>query len=421
MLNALLLVVLMTPLMGIWELEHGAFSITYGRVGTPNGAFTVFMVYVGLVYGSYLLTRPRGPIIDWKHKLYAIDNQRFRDQTLISLVICVFFLLLVLFGAGSISVLLNNVGKGEFRASLGGLGSTLYMAQRWILPALAAYVAVLYRVAPRNVANTSLLVITIFSVALFGASWGFTSSAITAFVPAIIVIYRRMKLKTLLVFSAGILGALLFFAAWFGRSDTGAGQLDLLDFIWARLTTIQGDVPWGVWGSYQEGVRFPDFSPTLLAALGDRVLEIFFGVNPDDFNQWAHYHFDVVMDLLTGASAYQIMHGHSVTGTVFTEGLVAGGLPGVGFFSVFAGVVAGLVERLIVRFLENMRYAEAITTAIYAFLVIVWINSGGIIQIFHISVLVGLLVSYALIKGIGSITFQRSAPPKTRAIILPSR
>jgi hypothetical protein len=245
----------------------------------------------------------------------------------------------------------------------------------------------------------------VLCAAMFGAAWGFKSAALGMMIPAGIVLIQRPTMWQLAKISIAGMAVFFLFAIWFNVTPE-AGTLSQI--VWQRLTTVQGDVPWDVWGRYSQGEIFPDYLPTLWAALGDRALDIFFGVTHADFTQWMHFHFDVIMTSLTGADVFEIEGGHSVTGTPFVEGLIAAGLPGVVFFGAIGGAACGLLDRIIVH--STTRLAQnpikATLAATYAFVVVMWLNGGGIVQIFHIATLFGMALCWALLRVMSAVTFH---------------
>jgi hypothetical protein len=171
-----------------------------------------------------------------------------------------------------------------------------------------------------------------------------------------------------------------------------------LSFIIYRLTVLQGNTIWLVWEKYVTGYNFPSYWPTLLAAFGDKTLSIF-GVNLDDLNTFAQYHFDVLLTALASDSYESRIDGHNVTGTAFSDGLFIGGIYGVIFIAGIAGFVVSQSYHTIKKGIEKNNALWASMSSVY-FLSFVyqWLNGGGITTLFHISTVFGLALSIGMIK-----------------------
>jgi membrane protein implicated in regulation of membrane protease activity len=102
---------------------------------------------------------------------------------------------------------------------------------------------------------------------------------------------------------------------------------------------------------------------------------------------------------LSGYSHETIMAGHNNTATVFSEGLIAGGLVGLFGFAV----LAGLIIQALYRFIDNrLRANDFIAASIGASYMIMglmaWLIGGGITAIVHLSIFVAFVWTFILLR-----------------------
>ena len=169
---------------------------------------------------------------------------------------------------------------------------------------------------------------------------------------------------------------------------------NIQSYLFRRITILQGDVAWYVWDQFISNESFPDYWPTLLAAAGDKLL-VFGGLSRDDLLEWTMHHYDLMLTFVAGVSLEQIQDGHSITGTPFSEGLIAGSVLGVAGFSIVAGILVGRTYYFINKALvKGHDTAAAMGATYFCFYIFAWLNGGAIVQLFHISILISLAVTY---------------------------
>lgn len=377
-------VVLLLPLLGILLVESGEFAVSVGLVGYENGASLAFGAYVLAVAGVAWTTRGKARSDHFVHASGSRDDARLRVYGNNLLIVCAVFLFIFLFGFGAIGVWSGDVEKGEFRVGLGPLGAVPNLMTKFILPALLAYAAALYRKSSKSPRLRRLLGANMALIFVIGASWGFKTTAFFVLLPALLIIYWRVDIGTLIKLGAAFLLSLTMFFFLFDADVEDSA--DVLGFLFRRITVLQGDVAWFIWDLYQLGETFPDYGPTLLAAFGDKFLG-FAGLSRDDFYTWTLYHYDLMITHLAGSPLEQIEEGHSITATPFSEGLVAGGIIGVAFFALLAGLLIGRLHAFIQRALQRGHDASAAIAATYfCSQVFPWLNGGAVVQLFHVSV-----------------------------------
>jgi len=247
---------------------------------------------------------------------------------------------------------------------------------------------------------------------LIGMSWGFKSTGIMMIVPSLVLIYWSINLIQIIKLS---LSAFFVIYAGFFYFDAG-NELYVngaFDFLLRRVTILQGDVAWYVWTTFNSGEEFPSYWPTLLAAFGDTTLTIF-GIARSNYEQWMLFHYDWMITYIAGSSLEQIAGGHSIVGTPFSEGLIAGGIIGVILFSIIGGVLIGLSYSTIRRSLfERTPMKGALMSTYFCFYIFSWLIGGAVIQLFHISLVIGFVMSIIIIKLLClKIKFAINSKPK---------
>jgi hypothetical protein len=367
-------------------VEGGEYAGSIGVIGYPNGATVAFSIYAlslsAIAY--FFATGRRGPQVPAVPGREA--NALFRRFSSKLLLLQIAFLVVFLFGFGAINTWSGATGKGEFRVGLGDFGAFPNSMSKFILPSLVAYAALLYRRTTRSFEMRVRLGLNLATVFLIGASWGFKTTAISGVLPTIVVLYWTVRPTQLLLLAVGFVASLVGFFFLF---DANLGALgDVESLLMTRLTVLQGDVCWYVWDLHSTGTAFPNYWPTLLAAIGDKLLGVF-GVNHADANEWMLFHYDWMVTFIAGAPLEQIEGGHSIVGAPFSEGLIAGGIPGLVVFTIIAGVLTGRMYLFIERALrQNRDVAAALGTTYFCYFLIPWLNAGAIVQLFHISLLI---------------------------------
>lgn len=415
MYKYLLMFVLFTPLYGIWLVEDGAESLSTGIAGTRNGATLAFAGYAMLLVAVAWLTanisvwprtRLAAPVEPADPATARYEFMYFSRRLL---VVNVLFLFMMLFGFGAINVWLGTVEKGAFRANLGPFGAVPYLLTKFAVPALFAYLTVLLIRTGKERSCTWMWYLNAAVVFLGGSTWGFKTTGLFMLLPGLLILNWKLSVRRMALFAAIFAASLVWFALWF---DAGADDFEVFAFLFGRLTILQGDVSWYVWGLYQDGVALPNYWPTLLAAFGDTLTGLF--VSKTSLVEWMAYHYDWMLTYLTGTSLEAIANGHSVTGTPFAEGVIAGGAVGVALFATVAGMLAGGLYRALGGAIRRGQpMLAALLSTYFCFHVFSWLNGGGITQLFHISVIANVVIAFCLLKLLSAPRVRRVAGTST--------
>jgi len=263
------------------------------------------------------------------------------------------------------------------------------------VPALFAYSTMLWMQTGRARRQTAMWLGNAFIVFLAGSTWGFKTTGLFMLLPGLLILNWRLPVHRLLLFAGLFVGSLVLFFYLFDAALMD--DVEVFAFLGSRLTILQGDVSWYVWGLHQSGEALPNYWPTLLAAMGDTVLGTF--VSKDNPTVWLAYHYDWMLTHLSGSPIEAVVNGHSVTGTPFAEGVIAGGPWGVAFFAVVAALLVGWFYSAIATAIRTGRsLAAALLSTYFCFHIFSWLNGGGITQLFHISVVANILVAYFLLR-----------------------
>lgn len=418
MAKYLILLVLLLPLSGILIMEQGVVSLTSYEIGYPNGASLMYTGYVLVVLLlTWLMQKIHLPWLNLKKR--SLSNFNIESAALIALILNIIICLVILFGFGSINVLMGNINKGDFRISLGSLGFVAMGISRWTAPALLTFGTFIF-VKSKHVTPISVFIISshFLICAFMGASWGFKSFAITILIPALIVLLRNAKFHQMALAGAlafvGFLGFSMLFDDTSIQLSGAFGDEHLFDriesenalaFVVYRATVLQGDVSWIMWERYISGVEFPVYWWNLVGALGNNILGFFLTTEEIKFFSYTNQ----LTAMAANRSINSLDFSYNVTGTVFSEGLMAGGVKGVAVFSVLAGIITGFVYRMIHDAMNKHNLVVLSIGCVFFFKVFNWLNGGNIVTLFHFSNIIFIVLTIILLTLILAITSKRNS------------
>jgi len=395
---------LISPLIGIYMVEGGHLSWSTGVVGYPNGATLAYAQYLFAVVasatafiftGKLLFSRQRA-----QSKLPTADEllskqRQFRIFAKRLLWLNIGFGVVFIFGFGSLKVVLGIVDKGTFRSTMGSLGFIPYLFTKTIIPLLLTCLVIMYKYVPKSRKNRILVTSNLFIAFCVAMTWGFKTTGISLLLPAGIIFLWSANVFVMAKYILYAFSVILV-AFFIYDSALQSDSLSVFEFLFIRATVLQGDVSWWVWDIYSSGGEFPKYGNTLLAALGDKILQLL-GVSRNDLHDWMLYHYDWMINYVTGISLQRTADGHSIVGTPFSEGLIMGGLFGVWLIGSFAGFLIGSIFVSIQSAIHKGRVLKAAILATYfSFNVFSWLVGGGVVQLFHIAVVVGFLIAFSI-------------------------
>lgn len=404
----LVILAVLLPLLGVYQMERGAYGNSIGMHGYPNGATLAYAAYAFILLAAYFLTqrgRAKQPI---KRTQPKNNFRQFGTTVLVFLAVALF---LMLFGFGALKVWLGVIGKGEFRANLGPFGAVAYLLINSIIPMLVAFATALYINGARSNYEKAVLGTIYFATFIVGSTWGFKGTGISMLIPSLIILLWNAsiwRLSKVFFIAAGAV-VVLFYTFDAGSDEALIGA----SFLWTRATVLQGDVSWHLYGQYVEGVAFPSYSKTLLPFMGDTIFAQLSGITRENVELWAEYHFDILIGLLVGLPLSVVEEGHSIVGTPFSDGLVMGGIWGVLFIALFGGTFAGwLSKKLKQAIAMGNPYRIAFIATYFGMTVLGWLRNGATLQLVHIAILAGLFIALGACAAFDTITARRR--PKTR-------
>ena len=410
MFKYLLFFVLFAPLIGIILVENGAYSISTAQFGHPNGAWLAYTVHclVLLAVTYWTIAKKLGfP----RTKTTSISHlPPFVPLAYVILCVNFVFLAVMLFGAGGIEVLMGKAEKSGFRASLNYIAAIAAWIKNYFAPSLLAYLSFVFTKSLKSRRECTLLALNIAICVLIGLNWGSKATPLIMLFPSILIIYWKISIRKMLLLASVACLTLLATFMLFDRSDEGirwaaneAGDFSVGEaatFLAIRGTVLQGDVAWYIWDMYEDKQKLPPYFPTLYAAIGDRLFSLVSGIPRSDYPRWVKYHYDSLLTATAGVPLDEIfVSGHNVNGTIFSEGIIALGSPGYLLFSIFGGLCTGISFNIIKEAIHSGRAIRAALSADYFCLIVfLWLNGGGITMLFHISVFLGIMMTYLLIR-----------------------
>jgi hypothetical protein len=386
-------------------MENGAYSIAAHEFGVPNKASYAYLSYVILFCISFWLLGNISIKLPSNFTLSA----NYKTIATLNIIISLIFLVLILFVFGGYKVILGEVDKGAFRIGFGFFGSIVHLMTKFFLPAILTLSVFYYNKETRTNSNAILLILNFILAFIFGASWGYKSTAIFILLPPLILLYQKPRFIRVLVLSLIAFASFIFFAIFFDdANDISTNSIDLFEVVLQenpiesvlyRLTVLQGDPCWKIWDLHVNGeLKNVEYHRTIFSVIGDGNMDRFLGVNHENYPMFIKYHFGLLLTYLCGNEPHVISQGYNVTGTVFSEGIIAGGLMGLVLFSVFAGFLTRIVVSLVnIGITNNLPVLTSITTTYFCFNIFTWLNGGGIENLFHISVFIGLVLSYVIL------------------------
>lgn len=407
MFKYLIAFALLSPLIGVYWVEQGAYAMSVGKDGYPNGAFQMFAIYVLIVFSSALLFSSLFRKFEFSEfKMVknldscAIENRTYNQFSSKLFILHIILIIVMLFLFGGINVWLGAMDKGEFRVKLGSFGSIAFILTKYASPTMFAYLTILYINSSKNNFQKLMWGVNMLLIFILGSTWGFKSTGISMILPSLLILFWQVSFRKIIKLCVYLFSILIgFFFLFDSATNLGDGtSLSAIQFIFERLTVLQGDVSWYIWGNYQAGEKFPSYWPTLFSAFGDSNLKLF-GVDRGNLNEWMSYHYDWMLSYVSGLPLETIDNGHSIVGTPFSEGLVAGGVAGIVIIAIIAGLVISISYYLMNRFRSKKQYIYLTLFASYFYFnIFTWLIGGGITQLFHISNFIGFFITIVLIK-----------------------
>lgn len=387
----LLFFVMFSPLIGVVMMENGAYSISTGLFGYENGITFPYIIFTFIFFLTIFLTQKVCIPIKFRHEANNLEyNLRKVLKIVLLFNLIVLFIMLFLFSG--YKVLLGEIGKGEFRISLGFFGPIAYLCTKFYVPILLVYISYLYI----KVKKFKYLLIINFIVAfLIGATWGFKTTSIFMIIPGLIVLLWNTKFYKILFVCLCLFLFIFGFALFFDSQNLDFRNT--LNAIFVRLTIIQGDMVWHMWNLHnQNTLPLENYLVTLFSAIGDKLLNLLLTFTEEE---WIFYHYHLIITYFSGYDDAGLSTGHSVTGNIFGESISIAKYPINNLFAILAGIIVGLNIKLLKLFYKN-NYPILLSLSVVFFISFIypWLNAGGIVTLIHISSLFAIFTGLLLLK-----------------------
>jgi hypothetical protein len=230
--------------------------------------------------------------------------------------------------------------------------------------------------------------------------------------PTSIILWQKISLRKFAMVS--VLGLVIFtaFAVFYDSRELSVEDIKttITDFsiektfdlrnlnafsaVLYRLTVVQGNSVWRIWDLYESELPMPNYWKTFLSVFGDKVLA-FGGITRAETQDFIETHYSATTtDLIRKASGDEKFE-YNVTVTAFTDGVLIGGLFGVICIGFFAGYLTRIIRRKIVFYLYTQNFiALSLITVFFTSYFRSWLNSGGFASLIHISLFLGIGLSY---------------------------
>jgi hypothetical protein len=408
LINILLAYVIIAPLLGCILLEYFEFySYSSGQIGYYNGSWIVYLansillLFIASFVSKLKLTDKT--LIIRKFRYYYSKSQ-IKSQTKKIIILSIIFLLMMLFLFQGYKTLLGTVNKGEFRSKtlgVAGLGFLAYMIFKFFIPTILAYLMFIHKYLYKQ--KKYVIYLAFFLSMFSGFLWGFKSSSIIIILPALMVMFQKFEIKHLFKLVLLFFIVVIIAGYFFDREIVSSYNLSIFEFIFLRMTVIEGDTYWTIFGKIINNEIQPlyfDYFKYLLNFFGNKINSFFIDLsNPINV---LNYKFASYINYVTFGDLYYATSGeHNVTATYVGEGLLFLGFPGVFLFTFLAGIIVGTNIKVFRKslILKNGKLA-AISASCFVMLTWSWLKGGDITTIFHISNLIGIILSSILLNMI---------------------
>lgn len=374
--------VLGAPLIGLlWAYQQGD-SDTALQVAVLYGLYAV-----SWVAGFAILRKDRV-----QARLACAPTLAFpRALTIAAIVVT----LIVLGPFRGILVLVGSIDKEEMRSMHGFAGPLLAILAKYVQPAVFAFAALCHTyfegAADQRVRNRRRMLVVGACTFVTGLALGGKASALIAILPGVICLYWRgvsifTPIKWLVVSVA-----FLALAAWVFDRDLldfeGVGSILL--YVLYRAFFLTAEASLAIGDSFVSGGLDIAYLPTLTEWFGKSIV-VHWLQDPDRLYQYgfstaitAHLYPDMIDRINSGE--------WNITPTAFVELLVAGGYVGLVIGGLASGGLCAWLVRSVNHALSrgNLRFA-AIVSVYMVSVYLSWINSGGIANLVHPVVLLGV-------------------------------
>lgn len=384
------------PFVGLYLLSQGGYAISVGKVGYDNGSIIPYSIFFISFALSLFFFKRKSLSLRKQLSVFPVQNPFLKNVSFIVFFINFLTLFLFFFVWGSISIFTSDLGRGEFRASISSGVFFYYWLMKIISPGVFLYYTICYLRASPNSLNSLFYKFNFFLLFLIGVSTGFKTTFITLILPVVFFIFWDSSLKVFVRISFYIIFVIFF--VYYVVSRESDSEL-IFDLLVQRLFIAQADVSWYVWDMYTSGEAFPNYFKSLLSVFGGNFVYLVTGVDRSNLANWIYYDYNSLINVIAGLPVSVVEEGHNIVGTIFSESLIAFGLPGLVIFPFFGGwFIAFILNSIQEMVLKGNFIVATILLTYFSIFVLGWVTGGGISTIFHISLFFGFLVLFFLLN-----------------------
>jgi hypothetical protein len=389
MFKYVLLAYMALPLIGLFLMERGAYSLALQVNGSPNGAFVAYLMHFLAFFVSYFLMVLSLKKFRYDYSYLNLSKYASHfDRNFIWF--CLFSFVLVIFVFGGYKVILGVVDKSTFRVEL-QFGAILYLIVKSLLPAGLCYYAL---ISSENNKFSKKFYVCCFLAAVTVLGLGFKLFVVTLFLPTMLVLLMRASFISISKLGVVVL-CVLVFTTYIFDADNQYG-MTIFEYLITRATVLTADIPWYIWGmSPSELETFP-IKNTYISALGRTPLS-FFGIS--NLEYYLDYSFGPLITTFVGRSQESVINGSTVTGTIFSTSLFVFGHKLFFLLSIFMGMLCGYFSMLLSKLKQHKKYKYcAILSTYMSFFVVGSINSGDMSKLFAYSSLMYIVICYLFLR-----------------------
>jgi hypothetical protein len=389
---------LLAPVAGLWVLASGEFAYS----NADPGILTAYLIHVACVIVGLMLVGHR------KRVSLPIDS----PVSLALVKYRVIFVLLVadalIFAVGGARILSGDADRGDVRISLGYFGFAYTWVLVYLLPATFAFASYAYTRGRDRARSHMAYLLVVALTALGGFLSGYKFTAVSVLLPGAAIALRRASLLKLLVAATVGVGLVMAGAILLdGRSPDEA-----LAYTVFRASAGAAFGPVAAWNEFPDGGAPGDIFAGLLLGLGSKAMSFITGY-PEDSIEFLKYNLARWLTYQTYPDADRAVSGAvNITVTAFGEAVFFFGRKWFFIYSLMCGAICGFALRWVRTALESGGCMQAVLSTVYfTFVILPWMNSGGIVQLVSLPVIVGYGMLFLLLQVLMDVRGRKTSGP----------
>lgn len=389
---------LLAPLGGLWVLAGGESAYS----NADPGVLTAYLIHVGCVIAGILLVRQRKRVslpIAWP---VGFASVKYR----------VIFVLLgadaLVFALSGARILFGDADRGDVRISLGYLGFAFTWVLVYLIPATFAYASYTYAEGPARGRARAAYLLTAVLTGLGGFLSGYKFTGVAVLLPGAMIALRRASLPKLLV--AAVVAVAMVVVSGIVLDDRTPNEA--VAYTLFRATGGAAFGPVAAWNEFPEGGAPGDVLASFLLGLGSKATSILTGY-PEGSIEFLKYNLARWLTYQTYPDADRAVSGAvNLTVTAFGEAVFFFGRTWFFLYSLVCGVICGFAIRWVRTALQSGGCMQSVLSTVYfAFVILPWMNSGGIVQLVSLPVLVGYSMLFVFLQMLMGVRGRETSSP----------